>query len=536
MARMAAAGPRSRAWPAMNAAYLLKQLQDFDGGSRNNAVMGPIAKALSPADRKAMADYYAALPVPAALAHPAPAATAAGDAGALLATRGQWSKGVPACVQCHGPGGIGVGDHFPALAGQPAGYIAAQLEDWQDGTRKNDPLELMRHLAGPLTSKEIWAVSEWFARQPAVAGRHRHDVPGACAGGPLRWWRCCSADATASARRRTAFQDKPDKPASPPPATATSAATNGRFVPPDEADIPDGPFGDVVRRGRDIFTNTGEHAAAYVGNGLSCRNCHLDAGRLANSAPLWGAYVRYPAYRSKNKHVNTYAERLQGCFTYSMNGKAPPADSPELVALEAYSFWMAKGAPVGATAGRAPAIPKVPGRAQPPDYARGEKVFEHEMRAVPRRRRPGPAGRRPPGLPAAVGRDSYNWGAGMHQRRQRRRPSSRPTCRWAAAARSATQDAWDVAMFINATSVRRIRASPATSRRRASSSTTIRIRCTAPRSMAACSAQIPPRGDADARFFHRADPCHRLNRRRSLMSSTRPALYQTRSSGTWNCA
>lgn len=153
----------------MNASYLLKQLQDFAAGRRANAVMQPIAQALSPADRAAMARYYAALPVPTTSADTGP--PGAGDPGARLATRGRWSDGIPACVQCHGPGGVGVGEHFPAIAGQPAGYLAAQLQAWRTGTRKNDPLELMRHLSRRLTEDEINAVSAWFARQPAVPGR-----------------------------------------------------------------------------------------------------------------------------------------------------------------------------------------------------------------------------------------------------------------------------------------------------------------------------------------------------------------------------
>ena len=153
----------------MNAAYLLKQLQDFDSGSRANAVMKPIATALSPADRTAMANYYAALPIPAALAGAAAPAAPDTSRGALLATRGLWSKGVPACVQCHGPGGVGVGANFPAIAGQPSGYLASQLQAWQKGTRKNDPLELMQHLSRSLSAAEIKAVSDWFARQPVIA-------------------------------------------------------------------------------------------------------------------------------------------------------------------------------------------------------------------------------------------------------------------------------------------------------------------------------------------------------------------------------
>ena len=153
----------------MNAAYLLKQMQDFASGSRDNAVMKPIADALSPDERRAMASYYADLPIPTPSIRPAEAPLPDTDPGARLAMRGAWEKGVPACVQCHGPGGRGVGETFPTIAAQPAGYLATQLQAWKRGTRNNDPLELMRHLSRSLTEAEIKAVSDWFARQPAVA-------------------------------------------------------------------------------------------------------------------------------------------------------------------------------------------------------------------------------------------------------------------------------------------------------------------------------------------------------------------------------
>ncbi|GHA91787.1 hypothetical protein GCM10007159_11630 [Modicisalibacter luteus] len=44
---------------------------------------------------------------------------------------------------------------------------------------------------------------------------------------------------------------------------------------------------------------------------------------MVNSAPKWAAFGMYPAYRGKNDKVNTLAERIQGCFTYSMNGIPP---------------------------------------------------------------------------------------------------------------------------------------------------------------------------------------------------------------------
>lgn len=158
--------------------------------------------------------------------------------------------------------------------------------------------------------------------------------------------------------------------------TAPAAAAGARvaFRPPSEAELPTGEFGDVIRRGRQIFIDTPRAAPAYVGNSLRCVSCHLDAGRLADSSPLWAAFVSYPAYRSKTKSVTTFQQRLQGCFEYSMNGRAPPLGAPELVALESYAYWLASGAPLD---------PKITGRgypalappAQRADFARGEKVY-----------------------------------------------------------------------------------------------------------------------------------------------------------------
>lgn len=151
----------------LDAAYLGKQLDDYAEGRRADAVMQPIARALSAEERDAVASYYAQLPVPKRPAVPGPAA---GGVGERLATRGRWSDEVPACEQCHGPGGVGVGAHFPPLAGQPAAYIEAQLKAWQQGTRRNDPLQLMQHLSRKLSGQDIAAVAQWFAAQPLPAG------------------------------------------------------------------------------------------------------------------------------------------------------------------------------------------------------------------------------------------------------------------------------------------------------------------------------------------------------------------------------
>lgn len=69
------------------------------------------------------------------------------------------------------------------------------------------------------------------------------------------------------------------------------AATSAKveyFQAPAEHELPDNAFGKLVRQGHSLFVDTKRQAPAYVGNGLNCSNCHLDQGRLPNSAPLWG--------------------------------------------------------------------------------------------------------------------------------------------------------------------------------------------------------------------------------------------------------
>jgi thiosulfate dehydrogenase len=108
------------------------------------------------------------------------------------------------------------------------------------------------------------------------------------------------------------------------------------FVPPSEADIPNDVFGETIRRGIAIFTDTSNEAKPYAGDGLNCSSCHLDRGRRPGAAPMWAAWVRYPRFRSKNDAVNTMVMRIQGCFRFSMNGTPPPDDGEIMTALQTY--------------------------------------------------------------------------------------------------------------------------------------------------------------------------------------------------------
>lgn len=156
-----------------HAAYLSAQLAAFADGSRQNPVMQPLAKLLSPRDRDAVSAYFASLPAPPAIAASDAASIDPANTGAWLATRGRWSQGLPACAQCHGAGGLGAGTAFPPLAGQPAAYIAGQLNGWKRGTRAPGPMALMPMIAGKLSDADIDAVAAYYARGGAANGEQR---------------------------------------------------------------------------------------------------------------------------------------------------------------------------------------------------------------------------------------------------------------------------------------------------------------------------------------------------------------------------
>ncbi|MBT9567831.1 MAG: c-type cytochrome [Thiobacillus sp.] len=219
------------------------------------------------------------------------------------------------------------------------------------------------------------------------------------------------------------------------------------FTPPPPDAIPEGPFGDAVRLGRNIFNDTQTYARAYVGNGLNCVNCHLDEGRKANSAPLWAAYGMFPAYRDKNHKVNTYEDRLSGCFRFSMNGTAPPPGSKELVALMSYSFWLAKGAPTGEELpGRG--YPKLSDPLEEPDVKRGQKLFETNCAICHGSDGQGTQVKGRYVFPPLWGKNSFNGGAGM-SKDHNAAGFIKANMPLGQGGLLTDQEAWDVAKYMN---------------------------------------------------------------------------------------
>ncbi|MDD9718996.1 c-type cytochrome [Dinoroseobacter sp. PD6] len=150
--------------------YLYKQLIDYASGARPNKVMSGVAQRLTEREMEAVSAYYAAID--------APFRPVIGDIepellqwGGQLGAVGSAERGIPACVNCHGPSGMGNPPSVPYLAGQYANYMTHQLELWAEGVRDNDAMNVMSSIAEKMSSEDMRAVSEYYARvRPAGAG------------------------------------------------------------------------------------------------------------------------------------------------------------------------------------------------------------------------------------------------------------------------------------------------------------------------------------------------------------------------------
>jgi len=147
----------------LDVGYLERQMRAYADGRRQHPQMAWIARRLGQSEQLAVASYYAALPygpgregVP-----PAP----------VLWQRGDPARGLQACAACHGEAGQGVGPANPALAGQPAAYIAQQLRQWQVAKRRTDPGNVMLRISRHLTEAEIVDLSDYAARLPGDLAR-----------------------------------------------------------------------------------------------------------------------------------------------------------------------------------------------------------------------------------------------------------------------------------------------------------------------------------------------------------------------------
>lgn len=187
-----------------------------------------------------------------------------------------------------------------------------------------------------------------------------------------------------------------------------SAAT---WKAPSDSAIPNGPLGASIRRGLALMTRTHDSLPRYAPGNINCTNCHINAGRAPEAAPLTGAHARFPKYMDRTGAVVTLADRVNYCFTRSLAGTKLPDDSREMGDILAYLAFISTGVPTGTKTAGATGLIDMPGDIVG-DTVRGAQAYRTVCASCH-----GPDGEGnpaiPPGIPALWGPKSYSVGASM---------------------------------------------------------------------------------------------------------------------------
>jgi cytochrome c553 len=151
------------------AGYLYQQLTNFRDGRRRYPAMNYLVAHLSDDYLREMADYFAAQHPPYAAPPLASVSAQLFNAGRRLVFEGDSTRGIPACVACHGARLTGVQPATPGLLGLPPDYIKAQFGAWKSGTRRAAAPDCMHNVSQQLEPQDVRAVAAWLSSQPIPA-------------------------------------------------------------------------------------------------------------------------------------------------------------------------------------------------------------------------------------------------------------------------------------------------------------------------------------------------------------------------------
>ncbi|CAB3765370.1 cytochrome C [Burkholderia sp. MSh2] len=381
-------------WPVDDLVTLLKT-----GRNRYTTAAGGMSDVVhhstqyfSDADLAAIGVYLNSLPNANA------AATANGPAAAAPASGGQPARDIPEalytskgglgyvqfCSSCHQVDGRGFSPVFPPLSGNPAvlskqtdSLIHIALTGWQTPQTGTHPRIYTMPAFNQLSDRELAEIltfvrASWGGRNdPVLAMDVRKMRRSLAAGGE------------------------------------TAAFRTPRF-----SALLDQPNAAQLVRGMRLNLETKALLPHNVGNSLNCASCHLSGGTVALASPYAGLSSQFPSYAPRSGKVLSLADRINGCFRRSMNGKPLPVDSDDMKAMVAYFDWMRNGAhPKDRIPGRG--VGKID-TALKPDLAHGKDVYAAQCASC---HGTGGAGmQRADGTaiyPPLWGDQSFNIGAGM---------------------------------------------------------------------------------------------------------------------------
>ncbi|MGN7385690.1 c-type cytochrome [Sporosarcina sp. SAFN-015] len=141
------------------------------------------------------------------------------------------------------------------------------------------------------------------------------------------------------------------------PAVTEEKGEEIAYNPPSLDDVPEGPMGEAILRGRELINDTSNAIRAkassvedgeHLVNELSCTSCHAGDGLDQDTSSLVGITAVYPQYNERADKVLTLEDRINGCMVRSMNGEPFEEGDEDLNAMVAYLTYISEGIPIGA--------------------------------------------------------------------------------------------------------------------------------------------------------------------------------------------
>jgi len=260
-------------------------------------------------DLNAIADYLKSLKNDEA---PRPQGLASGAGDPLYQTTAGLTY-IQFCSTCHRDDGKGVPGLFPPLAGNksilsedPTSVIHVVLSGWNSAATATHSRVVGMPEYATLSNQELAGVislirNNWGNRSPAV-----------------------SASQVKAVREEIRFEGRPSIIFNTPRFASMLGQSNAR----------------QLVYGMRLMSETGTLLPENVGNTLNCSSCHTNAGTVAFASPFVGVAAQFPSYAPRAGKVIDLAERINGCFRRSMNGKPLAKDSAEMQAMLAYMNWV----------------------------------------------------------------------------------------------------------------------------------------------------------------------------------------------------
>ena len=158
----------------------------------------------------------------------------------------------------------------------------------------------------------------------------------------------------------------------------------------------------------------------YTGSHLACASCHIDSGTKPGTLSLLQTSGRYPRNSGRDGGMRDLRDRINGCMQRSMNGRALPRDSVEMIAMAAYINDLGETYAAMSKSRRAPTEQPAfvePARAADPEA--GQLVYAQRCAVCHGDNGEGLLATGNPNdgylFPPLWGPDSFNDGAGMHR-------------------------------------------------------------------------------------------------------------------------